>query len=165
MQVTKDQNCFSMFFPISLLLPLSDYPLANFHLAAASLVFDESNHEDSGKVHHSHFLPPSFLWLCLESAPKYNSSCHFRADAASAAMGNSSLQGSSQSLLEWRCSVGPCVEGQHSPRAGRSSVMFSVASSSESSVATTLYLLLLCLFSTCGTCSAASLSAARSKSC
>lgn len=70
-----------MFFPISPLLPLSDYPLANFHLAAASLVFDESNHEDSGKVHHSHFLPLSFFWLCLEPAPKQNSSCHFRADA------------------------------------------------------------------------------------
>lgn len=102
MQVAKDQNCFSVFFSISLLLPLSDYPLANFHLAAASLVFDGSNHEDTGKVHHSHFLPMSFLWLCLEPAPKYNSSCHFRADAASLQQWETaaSREAINQSLLE-----------------------------------------------------------------
>lgn len=67
MQVAKDRNCFSMFFSISLLLPLSAYAFANSDLAAASLVFDGYNHDDTGKVHHSHFLPKSFYWLCSQT--------------------------------------------------------------------------------------------------
>jgi len=83
MQVAKDQNCFSMLFSVALLLPLSDYRFANSDLAAASLVFDGYDPEDTGKVHHSHFLPGSFYWLCSESVNKYNSSCHSEADTAS----------------------------------------------------------------------------------
>ena len=83
MHVAKDRNCFSIVFSISLLLLLSDYPFAHSDLAAASLVFDGYNHEDTGKVHHSHFLPESLYWLCAESVRKYNSSCHFEADTAS----------------------------------------------------------------------------------
>lgn len=83
MQEATDQNWFSMFFSISLLLPLSDYPFANSDLAAAALVFNGYNHEDTGKVHQSHFLPKSFYCLCPESVPKFNSSCHFKADTAS----------------------------------------------------------------------------------
>lgn len=104
MQVAKHQICFSMFFPISLLSPLSDYPLANFHLAAASLDYDGSHHEDTVKVHHGHFLPLSFLWLRLEPAPApqllpLESRCSLSAACRE-----------HQSLQEGRCSEDPAVQ-------------------------------------------------------